>query len=125
MSLETSLAEVATEMRNSRAWISELAGHQRNDHDTLIRVESAVARLIQTIDEAREEAAEAKKEWAAEARQIRSEIGAAEGKREAEERDRAKEGSSRNWQLWLLILGPVITAAISAAVALLVSGAAK
>lgn len=121
MSVETSLAEVTTELRNTRSWISELAGHQRGDHDTLIRVEASVTRLIETVNEIREEAAEARKEWAAEARRLQEKIDAAEKEREREEKDEANEGRSRNWQLWMLVLSPLVAAAISAAVAVMMA----
>lgn len=110
MSLETILASVQTELSGSRSWLETLARDQKADHDAITRHEGDVRRLqadLQTLlTSMRAEFAELRKEH----RELREES-------EKKEREEAKEGQSRNWQLWMAVLGPIIAAIVAAVVA--------
>lgn len=86
-SLEAKLAESLNETRNLRGALEKEVEERRRDHDEIVGFREKIKTAYKRIEDL-------------------------EGEKKAER----TEGSSRNWQLWVLILTPLISGIVTGVV---------
>lgn len=114
MSLEASFAAVETELKTTRSWMRDVAGKVDADHDDLIRLQGQVGRLENDITGLRSDVRDG---LAAIRKELKEHKKAEQDKDDAKE----KEERSRNWALIMAIVGPFVSAIMTAAAMYLIS----
>lgn len=126
MSLEASFSELNAELRSTRGWMRDVADRQQSDHDDIIRLQGESRQHGRDLTSVRSEMSNGLKAIRDEMREglgaLRRDLKDYKEMRRKKEEAEAKEVRGRNWALIMAIVGPFVSAIMTAVAMHLISG---
>lgn len=118
MSLEASLSALNAELSGTRGWMRDVAERQQSDHDDIIRLQGASQQHGRDIATMRSEMARGLRSVRDEVRDglaaVRKDLKDYKDAQKKKADEEAKEARGRNWALIMAVLGPFISAIMTA-----------
>lgn len=118
MSLEANLSALNAELSGTRGWMKDVADQQREDHDNIIRIQGDVKQhgreLVSLRDQVSSGLRSVRDEQRAGFESLRKSLEDYKKQQQKKEDDEAKEARGRNWALIMAVVGPFISAIMTA-----------